>query len=50
MVGFWVCCLFLVVFPSRLLERGQNKQRRGIKMIKTVCLTAAPRFLSVIRE
>lgn len=40
----------LVMAVSRFLERGQKKQEKGIKMIKTVCLTAAPGFLSVIRE
>lgn len=43
-------CPPLVMAVSRFLERGQKKQEKGIKMIKTVCLTAAPGFLSVIRE
>ena len=50
----WVRCLSvrlsLVMAVSRFLERGQKKQEKGIKMIKTVCLTAAPGFLSVVRE
>jgi len=40
----------LVKAVSRFLERGQKKQEKGIKMMKTVCLIAAPGFLSVIRE
>lgn len=50
----WVRCLSvhlsLVVAVSRFLERGQKQQEKGIKMIKRVCLSAAPGFLSVIRE
>lgn len=50
----WVRCLSvhlsLVVAVSRFLERGQKQQEKGIKMIKTMCLSAAPGFLSVIRE
>ena len=40
----------LVKAVSRFLERGQKKQEKGIKMMNTVCLIAAPGFLSVIRE
>lgn len=50
----WVCCLparlSLLMAVGGFLGRGQKKQGKGIKMIKTVCLTAAPGFLSVIRE
>lgn len=43
-------CPFLVDNVSRSFGRGQKKQEKGIKKIKTVCLMAVPGFLSVIRE
>lgn len=43
-------CPFLVDNVSRSFGRGQKKQEKGIKKIKTACLMAVPGFLSVIRE